>query len=193
MDISFSAPPTLTRLLDKYFNQLEWSRWSFWYVLLYTCRYRRGKSPLVRAPGMASGSSTLVRNASLPSLVHPIHVPPPSTSLPPRIIFEPFSPPSYCLCRPALVCRNNREALWALNTQHCCFALSNLSIGFSNSIFFMRTDWTILAYVSGKFALHMTVNSASEFAALEGKFYSISNQLLIQQSYYFQVGHYKDQ
>ena len=104
-----------------------------------------------------------------------------------------FSPPSYCLCRPALVCRNNREALWALNTQHCCFALSNLSIGFSNSIFFMRTDWTILAYVSGKFALHMTVNSASEFAALEGKFYSISNQLLIQQSYYFQVGYCKDQ
>jgi len=106
---------TLAQLLDKYFNQLQWSRWSFWYVLLYTCRYRRGKSPLVRAPGMASGSSTLVRNASLPSLVHPIHVPPPSTSLPPRIIFEPFSPPSYCLCRPTLVRRNNREAL---STEH---------------------------------------------------------------------------
>ena len=80
---------TLAQLLDKYFNQLQWSRWSFWYVLLYTCRYRRGRSPLVRASGMASGSSTLVRNASLPSLVHPIHVPPPSTSLPPRIFFEP--------------------------------------------------------------------------------------------------------
>ena len=70
-----------------------------------------------------------------------------------------FSPPSYCLCRPALVCRNNREALWALNTQHCCFAVSNLSIGFSNSIFFTRTDWTILAYMSVKFASHMTYGS----------------------------------
>lgn len=62
---------------------------SFWYVLLYTCRNLRGRSPLVRALGMASGSSTLVRKASFPSLVQPIHVPPPSTSLPPRIFFEP--------------------------------------------------------------------------------------------------------
>uniref|UniRef100_A0A0E0QPR6 Uncharacterized protein n=2 Tax=Oryza rufipogon TaxID=4529 RepID=A0A0E0QPR6_ORYRU len=38
---------------------------------------------------MASGSSTLVRKASLPSFVQPIHVPPPRTSLPPRIFFEP--------------------------------------------------------------------------------------------------------
>ena len=107
-----------------------------------------------------------------------------------------FSPPSYCLCRPALVCRNNREALWALNTQHCCFAVSNLSIGFSNSIFFTRTDWTILAYMSVKFASHMTivhVNSASEFVTWRENFTHISNQILIQQSYYFEVGYCKDQ
>lgn len=66
-----------------------WKKLFDWCVFAITCRNLRGRSPLVRAPGMASGSSTLVRKASLPSFVQPIHVPPPRTSLPPRIFFEP--------------------------------------------------------------------------------------------------------
>lgn len=54
-----------------------------------TCKNLTGKSPLVLAQGRWSGSKTLVKKASLPSLVHPSHVPPASTSLPPSIFRWP--------------------------------------------------------------------------------------------------------
>jgi len=58
--------------------------------LLHTpvdCAWRNltGSCPLVLGPMIELGSRTLVRKASFPSLVHPIHVPPPRSSLPPRI------------------------------------------------------------------------------------------------------------
>lgn len=89
-----------------------------------------GNSPLDLEPDQGSGSLKFVRKATFPSLVHPIHVPPPSSSLPPNIAWPSPSPHhptgfvglSSCSIKPITIMssnfRRNSLAKWTIEANN---------------------------------------------------------------------------